>query len=156
MNKKLMYALPVFAAAFALTVVMVTPYALAESGAEKLAKSPSKHHVIQVDGFIGSIPITKDASMTALKDQITVSLSDAAQGIDAKRASIGVVANENNEKFVAWTLISMEKASDTMIITIHIVDAGDVNNTIQITKEFDLSNIKDRAIAKIKSASDRA
>jgi hypothetical protein len=100
-----------------------------------------KHHAIQVDGFVGSIPITEDTDRSTLKDQVTVSLSEAAQGLDVHMAKLGKVKNENGEKFLAWTLISIDKNpdSDTATITIHVVDAGDASNTAVVTKSFDHS-----------------
>lgn len=159
MNKKIKYAIPAFVAAFALMLVVATPYVMAESDTEKRSMKDitkyHKHPAIQVEGFVGTIPITKDTDKSSLKEQITVSLSDAAQGLDAKRASIGIVSNEDGDKFLAWTLMSMEKNSDAITITIHVVDAGDVENKAQITKEFDLSKIKDRMYANGKDKTDR-
>jgi hypothetical protein len=120
--------------------VVATPYVLAESGekAWKMGKF-HKHHIIQVDGFVGSIPITEDTDRASLKEQVTVSLSEASQGLDVHMAKLGKVTNENGEKFLAWTLVSVDKNDDTVTFTIHVVDAGDVDNTAQITKEFDHS-----------------
>jgi hypothetical protein len=140
MNKKLVYVMPTLAAVVALMFVVATPYVLAESGekAWKMGKF-HKHHIIQVDGFVGSIPITEDTDRASLKEQVTVSLSEASQGLDVHMAKLGKVTNENGEKFLAWTLVSVDKNDDTVTFTIHVVDAGDVDNTAQITKEFDHS-----------------
>ncbi|MEM4391289.1 MAG: hypothetical protein QXG67_00675 [Candidatus Nitrosotenuis sp.] len=147
MNTK-KYAILVLVAAVAVMVVVAAPYALAESDVKKqFAKDGVKYHkfhAVQVDGFVGSIPLTADTDKTTLKDKITVSLSEAANGIDAVKASIGIVSNENGDKFLAWTLVSMDKDenSDTATMTIHIVDAGNADNKTQITKEFDISKVK--------------
>jgi hypothetical protein len=140
MNKKLLYTLPALAAVVALMFVVATPYVLAESGdnAWKMGKF-HKYHTIQVDGFVGSIPITEDTDRATLKDKVTVSLSEASQGLDVHMAKLGKVTNENGDKFLAWTLVSVDKNEDTVTFTIHIVDAGDADNTAQITKELDHS-----------------
>lgn len=140
MNKKLVYIVPALVAVVALMFVVATPYVLAESGekAWKMGKF-HKHHTIQVDGFVGSIPITEDTNRASLKEQVTVSLSEASQGLDVHMAKLGKVTNENGEKFLAWTLVSVDKNDDTVTFTIHVVDAGDADNTAQITKEFDHS-----------------
>ncbi|HEX9845693.1 MAG TPA: hypothetical protein VGA92_04440 [Candidatus Nitrosotenuis sp.] len=140
MNKKLLYTLPALAAVVALMFVVATPYVLAESGdnAWKMGKF-HKHHTIQVDGFVGSIQITEDTDRATLKDKVTVSLSEASQGLDVHMAKLGKVTNENGDKFLAWTLVSVDKNEDTVTFTIHVVDAGDADNTAQITKEFDHS-----------------
>ena len=140
MNKKLVYVMPALAAVVALMFVVATPYVLAESGdkAWKMGKF-HKHHAIQVDGFVGSIPITADTDRATLKDLVTVSLSEASQGLNVHMAKLGKVTNENGEKFLAWTLASVDKNEDTITFTIHVVDAGDADNTAQITKEFDHS-----------------
>jgi hypothetical protein len=146
MNTK--YAIPVLVAAIAVMVVVATPYALAESDAKKqFVKDGVKYHkfhAVQVDGFVGSVQLTADTDKATLKDMITVSLSEASSGIDAVKASIGIVSNENGEKFLAWILVSMnrDENSDAATITIHIVDAGNADNKVQITKEFDPSKIK--------------
>ena len=161
MNTKTRYLLPAFAAVFALMFVAATPYVIAELGTEKDAwhdgkknmwKDGAKHHkkhmTIKVEGFVGSIPIPEDMDREdhkALKDQVTVSLSEAANGLDVMKGSIGIAVNENGEKFVVWKLVSMDKdeGSDTMTATIYVVDAADTTNTATVTKEFD-SSIKDR------------
>jgi archaellin len=146
MNTK--YAIPVLVAAVAVMVVVAAPYALAESDVKKQSVKDGakyhKFHAVQVDGFVGSIQLTADTDKAALKDRITVSLSEASSGIDAMKASIGVVSNESGDRFLAWTLVSMDKDenSDAATITIHIVDAGNADNKVQITKEFDVSKIK--------------
>ena len=144
MNKKLVYVIPALAAVVALMFVVATPYVLAESGekAWKMGKF-HKHHTIQVDGFVGSIPITEDTDRASLKEQVTVSLSEASQGLDVHMAKLGKVTNENGEKFLAWILASADKNDDTVTFTIHVVDAGDADNTAQITKEFDFKKYHD-------------
>jgi len=79
------YVLPAFVAAFALAFLVATPFVLAESGygmhSYDGAKSHKGHWAIQVQGFEGSIPIPEEMdreSHKALKDQVTISLSDAA------------------------------------------------------------------------------
>lgn len=144
MNKKILYALPALAAVVALMFVVVTPHVLAEPGADKMWKTGAKFHkhgAFQVEGFVGSIPITEDSDKSSIKDQITVSLSEAAQGLDVQKGKIGIVANENGDKFVVWKLISVDRDADseTATITIHIVDAGDAENKAEITKEIDHS-----------------
>jgi hypothetical protein len=145
MNTKTKYVIPVLVAVM---VAVATPYALAESDTKKqFVKDGAKYHkfhTVQIDGFVGSIQLTADTDKAALKDKITVSLSEASNGIDAVKASISIVSNENGDKFLAWTLVSMDKDenSDAVIITIHIVDAGNADNKAQITKEFELFKIK--------------
>ncbi len=141
MNRKLLYVLPAMAAVVALMFVVATPYVLAESGDKAWKMGPKFHkfHAIQVDGFVGSIPIAEDTDRATLKDLVTVSLSEAAQGLDVHMAKLGKVTNENGDKFLAWTLVSVDKNDDTVTFTIHVVDAGDADNTAQITKEFDHS-----------------
>jgi len=143
MNAKTKYAIPALAAAVALMFAAVTPYVMADQDSEKAWKYGAKHHkhTIQVDGFVGSIPITKDTDKASLKEQITVSLSEAAEGLDVYKGKIGIAANENGDKFLVWKLISMEKSEDStgMTITVHVVDAGNVENRAQMVKEFDLS-----------------
>jgi hypothetical protein len=146
MNRKTTYLIPAFAAVFALMFTVATPPAMAEysegmHGKEMGQKYHKMHKVIEVDGFVGSIQITEDSDRQALRDQVTVSLSEAADGLDVKGGHIGVVTNENGDKFLTWTLKSVERDSESeiAIATIYVVDAGDVSNTTTITKEFDHS-----------------
>jgi len=147
MNRKTTYLIPAFAAIFALMFVFASPLAMAEPGEDMLGKwTGQKQHkmykVIEVEEFVGSIQITEDSDKQALKDQVTVSLSEAADGLDVMGGHIGVVVNENGYKSLAWTLKSIQRdsESETVIATIYVVDAGDADNTAIITKEFDHSN----------------
>ena len=146
MNRKTTYLIPAFVAVFALMFTFATPFALAEYSEgmhDKWSgqKNQKMHKVIEVEGFVGSIQITEDSDRQTLRDQVSVSLSEAADGLDVLGGHIGVVTNENGDKYLVWTLKSIEKdsESETGIATIYVVDAGDVNNTVTITKEFDRS-----------------
>ena len=146
MNRKTTYLIPAFVAVFALMFTIASPFAMAEYGEEMHDKGiGQKHHkmhkVIEVNGFVGSIQITEDSDRQALRDQVSVSLSEAADGLDVLDGHIGVAVNENNDKYLVWTLKSIEKdsESETVTATIYVVDAGDVNNTETVTKEIDRS-----------------
>lgn len=146
MNRKTTYLIPAFVAVFALMFTFATPLALAEYSEgmhDKWSgqKNHKMHKVIEVEGFVGSIQITEDSDRQALRDQVSVSLSEAADGLDVLGGHIGVVTNENGDKFLAWTLKSVEKdsESETATATIYVVDAGDADNTATITKEIDRS-----------------
>jgi hypothetical protein len=151
MNRKTTYLIPAFAAVFALMFTVATPLAMAEysEGMHDKGWGQKQHKmnkVIEVEGFVGSIQITEDSDKQALKDQVTVSLSEAADGLDVMGGHIGVVTNEDGDKFLAWTLKSIQKdsESETATATIYVVDAGDADNTATVTKEFDRSNWDDK------------
>ena len=80
-------------------------------------------------------------SHKVLKDQIKVSLSDAAADYpNVKKAKLGMAVNEDGEKFLVWKLVEFIKDSDseTSTMTIYIVDAGDADTPhIKVTKDFD-------------------
>ena len=234
MNTKTRYALPVFAAVFALMFAAATPYVIAEPGQEKdwdkdtkdypkkdirqdmaeklnaycemspqeqaeliekynkteemVAKmneycsldeagkqafieehkdqyrkhlgdktkddyKKQQHHMkVKVEGFTGLIQVPdmsdvedKKAAHDALKEKITVKLSEAAAaaenaGLDVMKGSIGKVVNEDGVKSVAWILVAMDymdTESEMMSKTIFVVDAADITNTAQTTKEVD-------------------
>ena len=142
MTTKTQYLLPAFVAIFALMFVVATPNVAAGEDDKRFAQQNGKKRMpIQVEGFEGSIQITEDSDRQKIKSQITVSLSDAADGLDVYKAHLGVVVNENDDKFLVWILVNVEKdtESDTAVTTIHIVDAGDLSNTTTITKEIDHS-----------------
>lgn len=149
---KTKYVLPALVAAFALTLVVAAPYVVAEPGENKPygfhdgAKMHAKFMRVQVDGFVGSIPITEDTDRQTLKDQVTVSLSEASNVLDVVGGHIGIAVNENGEKYLVWTLASIDKdpESETATATIYIIDAADSSNTASVTKEFDFSMMKDR------------
>ena len=141
-----MYLIPAFVAIFTLMFAFASPLALAESSGdieEKWTgqKHHKKHKIIEVEGFVGSLQITEDIDRKILRELVTVSLSEAANGLDVVDGHIGVVKNENNEKFLAWTLKSIDKNPETEIatVTIYVVDAVDIDNTATITKEVDRS-----------------
>jgi len=141
MTTKTQYLLPAFVAIFALMFVVATPYVAADEDDSRFAQQNGKKHMpIQVEGFEGSIQITEDSNRLEIKSQITVSLSEASAGLDVHKAHLGVVVNENDDKFLVWILVNVEKdsESETAIATIYVVDAGDLSNTATITKEVDL------------------
>jgi len=146
MNRKTTYLIPAFAAVFALMFAFASPLAMAESGDDMQGKwtdqkNNKMHKVIEVDGFVGSIQITEDSDRQALREQVTVSLSEAANGLDVLGGHIGVAVNENGDKYLVWTLKSIEKdsESETAIATIYVVDAANVYNTTTIIKEINYS-----------------
>ena len=146
MNRKTAYLIPAFAAVFALMFAFASPIVMAELGDEMHSKwTGQKHHkmhkVVQVESFVGTIQITEDSDRQALKDQVTVSLSRAADGLDVMGGHIAIAVNENGDRYLTWALKSIEKdsESETVTATIYVVDAGDVNNTTTIIKEFDHS-----------------
>jgi len=132
-------------------VVLALPSVMAESnyhGEYKYAKHMwkdgeyhKKHHkIIEVTGFEGSIKITDDADKHALKEQVTVSLSEATAAYpDAKKAGMGIAVNENGDKFLVWKVIEKSYDQETHIVTktIHVVDAADKDNTTFVTKQID-------------------
>ncbi len=146
MTTKTQYMLPAFVAIFALMFVAVIPYVAADDsdrafGQHQGEKMYKKHMPIQVEGFEGSIQITENSDRQELKGQVTVSLSEAAEGLEVYKAHLGAVINENDEKFLVWILANFEKDEESGILTatIYIVDAADSSNTTQITREIERS-----------------
>jgi len=141
------FVLSAIIASFALMFAIATPFVLAESGYgmhsyHDGAKSHNSHWAIQVEGFEGSIPITEDSDRATLKEQ-AISLSEAAADYpNVMKAKLGKAINENGDKFLVWKLVDFSKDSEsgTAKMTIYIVDAGDADNTAEITKEFDKSS----------------
>ena len=157
MNTKTKYLIPAFAAVFALAFVMAAPYVMAEGDFGDHPNWGLKHHrgpfALTVEGFTGTIQIPEDAdreAMKGLKDQISVSLSDAATAAeqagvsDVVKANIGMVQNENGDKFVAWILGGVTIEDESITRNIFVVDAGDSTNTSQVENQFDPTMIKER------------
>jgi len=141
MNAKL--AIPTMIA-LAAVVALALPSVVAESGYGDYKHTwqdgnYKKHHkVIEVTGFEGTIKITEYADKHALKEQVTVSLSEATAAYpDAKKASMGIAINEDGDKFLVWKVIEKSYDHETHSKTIHVVDAGDKDNTVTVTKQFD-------------------
>lgn len=146
MNRKTTYLIPAFAAVFALMFAFAPTLASAELGDDVHSKwtgqkNHKMHKVIEVEGFVGSIQITEDVDRQSLRDQVPVSLSEAADGLDVLGGHIGVAINENGDKYLVWTLKSIEKdsESETATVTIYVVDAANTDNITTISKEFDRS-----------------
>lgn len=155
MNSRTKYMIPAFAAVFALMFAFAAPAVLAEGGdyakwgGEKHFKKG--HHgfmAIPVEGFIGSIQIPEEKNketFESLKSQVTVSLGKAvsvaeSNGVtDAMMASIGMAKDGEGNKYMVWTIASMDKdsESETMTANIFVVDAGDAANFTQVSKTFD-------------------
>ena len=128
-----------------------------------------QHHMtIEVEGFTGKIivpEITEETDMKAvhdsLKSQVSVKFSEAAAaaedaGLDVMKGSIGMAVNENDIKSVAWILVAMNMdslESETMNATMFVVDAADLTNTAQMTKEYDHS-MKDKRYSHDKKQGD--
>ncbi len=139
------YLIPAFVAAFALMFAVATPFVMAEYG-DGYAKYHKKHWTVQVSNdFVGTISITEDSTHQSLKDQITITLSEAASKYpDAKKAKLGIAVNENG-KYVVWKVIemTMDSETNTKSKTIHVIDAGaatiDSAATEDVQKEYDHS-----------------
>jgi len=125
-------------------VALALPSVMAESGYDykhTWQDGYKKHHkVIEVTGFEGTIKITEGVDKHALKEQVTVSLSEATAAYpDAKKAKMGIAVNEDGDKFLVWKVIEKSYDHETHIVTkiIHVVDAADKDNTVTVTKQFD-------------------
>jgi hypothetical protein len=152
MNTKTKIYIPAIVALVAIITIAAVP-ALAESGADKgvWQDGPKHHHhmAVQVDKVLDwTVPIPADFSkdtMKDLKNDVTVSLIDAATAAknagvtDVMMANIGVINDQSGNKFVAWILSSMNENAESGKVTanIFLVDAGNIANTAQVTKEFD-------------------
>ena len=139
------YLIPAFVAAFALMFAVATPFVMAEYG-DGYAKYHKKSWAVQVSNdFVGTIPITEDSTHQSLKDQITITLSEAASKYpDAKKAKLGIAVNDNG-KYVVWKVIemTMDSETNTKSMMIHVIDARadtlDAAATEDVQKEFDHS-----------------
>lgn len=169
MNSKTKYMIPAFAAVFALMFVAALPGAIAEGGdyakmgGDKYHKKGHGHKAILVEGFTGSIVIPAEMTKEThaeLKSQVTVSLGQAvsvaeSNGVtDAIKAKIGIAKDGEDNKFVVWKIISVDRdeESQTKTKNIFVVDAGDSTNFTSISKTYDHSKMKsdktDRKIEK--------
>jgi len=132
----------------------IAPFVMAESGYTHSyydgVKSHHGHWTVQVEDFVGSIPITEDVDKETLKELATVSLEQASEGLDVHKAGLGVAVNESGDKFLVWKLVSINK--DTESATIYVVDAGDADNTTSVTKEFDKYRYGDKSHYKMYSS----
>ncbi len=161
--------IPAFAAVFALMFVAAIPNAMAEGedyakwGGEKHHMKGHGHKAILVEGFTGSIAVPAEMTKEThgeLKDQVTVSLSQAvsvaeSNGVtDAMKANIGIVKDGEDNKYVVWTISSIDRdvESQTKTMNIFVVDAGDSTNFASISKTIDHLKMKsdkiDRKIEK--------
>ncbi len=138
------YLIPAFVAAFALMFAVATPFVMADYG-DGYAKYHKKHWAVQVSNDFKGIPIPEDATHQSLKDEINISLSQAASKYpDAKKAKLGIAVNDNG-KYVVWKVIemTMDSETNTKSMMIHVIDAGaesiDKAATEDVPKEFDHS-----------------
>ena len=165
MNSKTKYMIPVFAAVFALMFVAALPNAIAEGGdyakmgGDKHHKKGHGHKAILVEGFTGKIVVPEEMTKEThgeLKSQVTVSLGQAvsvaeANGVtDAMKASIGIAKDGQDNKYVVWKIISVDRdeESQTKTKNIFVVDAGDSTNFTSISKTIDHSKMKSDKIDK--------
>lgn len=157
MITKTKYLIPALAAVFAVTFVMAAPYVMAEGDFGGHPNWGFKHHrgplALTAEGFTGTIQIPEDIDREALKnlkDQTSVSLVEAATtaenaGVtDVINANLGMVQNENGEKFVAWIIGGVTVENETVTKNIFVVDAGNSSNTAQVENQFDPTMIKEK------------
>ena len=157
MNTRTKYLIPAFAAVFAVTFAMAAPYVMADDGLGGHPNWGGKPHrgpfALTVEGFTGAIQVPDDINrdvMKNLKDQISVSLVDAAttaqnSGVtDVVKANIGIIQNENGDKFVAWILSGITVEDENVTRTLFVVDAGNSGNTAQVENQFDPTMIKEK------------
>ena len=137
------YLIPAFVAAFALMFAVATPFVMADG--DGYAKYHKKHWTIQVSDSFKGIPIPEDATHQSLKDEINISLWQAASKYpDAKKAKLGIAENANG-RYVVWKVIemTMDSETNTKSIMIHVIDARalklDEAATEDIPKQFDHS-----------------
>jgi len=138
------YLIPAFVAAFALMFAVATPFVMAEYG-DGYAKYHKKHWTVQVSNDFKGKPISEDVTHQSLKDEINISLSQAASKYpDAKKAKLGIAVNDNG-KYVVWKVIemTMDSETNTKSMIIHVIDARadtlDTAATEDVQKEFDHS-----------------
>lgn len=147
--------MPVVVATFALILIGAAPSAMATHHLDddKMKKEDKmkddkhdKSDKMIVEGFVGELQLTQDIDKKALKDMVSVSLSNAAQGLDVIKGELELIANENGEKFLVWKLKSVEKdpESDMKTKTIYIIDAANIDNAATITKEYEHKMKDDR------------
>lgn len=158
--------IPVFAAVFAMIFVFSSPYVMADDangtwdgkhfkgtneqwGGDRHMgpKGPMGPHAITIDGFTGSVAIPKDITKDtrdSLKDQVTVTLSQAvnvasSNDFDGMSANLGVVDDGAGNKYLVWTITSIDKDAETGVVTcnVFVVDAGNEANYAQTTQTFD-------------------
>ena len=165
MNNKIKYAIPVFAAVFVLTFAFATPHIMADSvdmnseeysteaGDQRTWKNGYHgHKTILVEEFVGSIPIPEERNNETyqlLREQMTVSLGQAvsvaeSEGItDAIKASVGIVKDGEDNRYVVWKIVSMamDTESETKTMNFFVVDAGNLENFAAVTKTFDHSGM---------------
>ena len=161
MNSKTKYMIPAFAAVFALMFAVAVPAVMAEGGdyakwgGEKSHQKGHGQKAILVEGFTGKVVVPKEMTPEihdVLKSQVTVSLGQAvsvaeSNGVtDAIKAGIGIAKDGEDNKYVVWTITSMNKdtESETMTASIFVVDAGNADNFTTVTKTFDHSKMKER------------
>lgn len=141
--------------AMAALIAVGLPSAMADS-------DQFKKRYIEVADFVGGIQITEDTQRSELREQVTVTLSEAsALYPDSNRARIGVVVNENDDKFLAWIVVERDYNRDTLtgVKYFHVVDASDITNTATVTVEIDntdrIQRILDRLDQKIDRITER-
>ena len=167
MNTKTKYMIPVFAAVFAMIFVVSSPYVMADDangtwggkhfkGANEQwggdrhmgPKGPMGPHAITIDGFSGSIAIPQDITKDtrdSLKDQVVVTLLQAVNiasdngFVDGMSANLGVVDDGAGNKYLVWTITSIDRDAETGAVTcnVFVVDARDPTKFAQTTQTFD-------------------
>ncbi len=120
-------------AAICALMFIVTPMAMAES--------EQQNRGLQVPEFVGSIVFSENTDRVDMKNSITVSLSEAASGLDVTEGNLGVVIGENDIKYIVWSLKSIN--TETSTVKTYLVDAGNSANIHTIENNVDLTQSRD-------------
>jgi len=131
MKAKLSLAL-VSAAVFSL-IFVIAPEVFADNGDD--SKTYKRYWVISIGDASGTIEITEDSDIAALKEQ-AISSEDATTGYEnVVKARLAQAVNDSEQYFLVWKVITGSSDENDSTYTVNILDAGTGDLLTSMTKE---------------------
>lgn len=114
-------------------IFVIAPAALAYDGND--TKSYGHYWMISIGNATGTIEITEDSDIAALKEQ-AISSEEATAGYEnVVKARLYQAVNDSDQYFLVWKVVTESGDESDSTLTVDILDAGNGNLLTSMTKE---------------------
>ena len=114
-------------------IFVIAPAALADDG--NYTKSYRHHWIISIGDEVGTIEITADSDIAALKEQ-AISSDEATAGYEnVVKARLYQAVNDSDQYFLVWKVVTESGDENDSTLTLDILDAGNGDLLTSMTKE---------------------
>lgn len=114
-------------------IFAIAPTALADDG--NYTKNYRHHWMISIGDASGTIEITEDSDIAALKEQ-AISSEEAAAGYEnVVKARLAQAVNDSEQYFLVWKVVTESGDDGDSTYTVNVLDAGTGDLLTSMTKE---------------------